>query len=106
MGREEGCRRSVHGHESVFNNVSKAHLGRRMEALELEPDLIRWTNSFMSNRQVKLVLDGEIGQVNPVNTGIPQGSPAAPVLFITYLSGIFNEMEQAVPGVKGLSFRR
>jgi hypothetical protein len=27
--------------KSAFNNVSKAHLGQRMEALKLEPDLIR-----------------------------------------------------------------
>jgi len=27
--------------KSAFNNVSKSHLGRRMEALEIEPNLIR-----------------------------------------------------------------
>lgn len=27
--------------KSAFNNVSKACLGKRMEALEIEPDLIR-----------------------------------------------------------------
>jgi hypothetical protein len=90
--------------KSAFNNVSKTHLGKRMEVLELEPDLIRWTDSFMSGRQVKLVLDGETGEANPVDTGIPQGSPAAPILFVTYLSGIFDEVERAVPGIKGLSF--
>ena len=74
-----------------------------MEAFEVEADLIRWTGSFMSDRQVKLVLDGEVGEANPVDTGIPQGSPAAPVLFITYLSGIFDEVERAVPGIRGLS---
>ena len=90
--------------KSAFNNVSRAHLGRRMESLRIEPDLIRWTSSFMSDREVKLVLDGQMGQAKPVNTGIPQGSPVAPILFITYLSGIFDEVEAAVPGVQGLSF--
>ena len=80
MGEEEGCRRRV---KAAFNNVSKAHLRRWMEALDLEPDLIRRTTSFMSGRQVKLVLGGEVGQVNPADAGIPQGSPAPPVLFIT-----------------------
>ena len=37
-------------------------------------------------------------------TSILQGSPAALILFVTYLSGIFDEVERAVPGVKGLSF--
>jgi len=39
-----------------------------------------------------------------VDTGIPQGSPVAPVLFTTYLSGIFDRVETAVPGIQGLSF--
>ena len=90
--------------KSAFNNVSKAHLGRRMEALGIEPDLIRWTGSFMSDRQVKLVLDGKTGEASPVDTGILQGSPAAPILFVTYLSGIFDEVEAEVPGIRGLSF--
>ena len=71
------------GVKSPFNNVSKSHLGRRMEALEIEPDLIRWTGSFMSDRQVKLVLDSKKGEASSVDTGILQGSPVAPILFVT-----------------------
>ena len=90
--------------KSVFNNVSKVHLGRRMEVQSIKLDLIRWTTSFMSDHQVKLALDGGTGEAHPVDTGIPHGSPAAPILFITYLSGIFDEVEAIVPGVRGLSF--
>jgi len=90
--------------KSAFNNVSRAYLGKWMEALGVESDLIRWTGRFMSDRQVKLVLDGKAGEASPVDTGIPQGSPAAPILFVTYLSGIFDKVEAAVPGVHGLSF--
>jgi len=90
--------------KSAFNNVSKAHLTGRLEALAVEPDLIRWTGSFMSDRQVKLVLDGKAGKANPVDTGIPQGSPVAPILFTTYLSGIFDKVEATVPGLRGPSF--
>ena len=35
--------------KSAFNNVSKANLGRRMEALDIESDLIGWTGGFMSD---------------------------------------------------------
>jgi len=50
------------------------------------------------------VLDGELGEPNQVDTGVPQGSPAAPVLFTTYLSGVFDAVEMAVPGTSGLAF--
>ena len=42
--------------KSAFNNVDKTFLGKQMEELGLEADLIRWTMSFMSDRRVKLVL--------------------------------------------------
>jgi len=57
--------------KSAFNNVDKTFLGKRMEELGLEADLIRWTMNFMSDWRVKLVLDGEIGDENPVDTGVP-----------------------------------
>jgi len=90
--------------KSAFNNVDKTFLGKWMEKLGVEVDLIQWTMIFMSDHQVKLVLDGETSEPYPVDTGLPQGSPAAPILFITYLSGIFEAVEKAVPGVSGLSF--
>ena len=79
--------------KSAFNNVDKMFLGKRMEELGMEADLIRWTMSFMSDRRVRLVLDGEVGEPNAVDTGVPQGSPAAPILFIMYLLGIFEAVE-------------
>jgi len=88
----------------AFNNVDKTFLGKWMEELGLEADLIRWMMSFMSDQRVKLVLDGETGDDNPVDTGVPQGSPAVPILFITYLSGIFDEVERTATGISELSF--
>jgi len=84
--------------------VDKTFLGKWMEELGLEADLIWWTMSFMSDRRVKLVLDGETGDENPVDTGVSQGSPVAPILFVTYLSGIFDEVERTAAGISGLSF--
>jgi len=66
--------------------------------------LVRWTLSFMTERRVRLVLDGKEEEAQEVQTGIPQGSPAAPILFVTYLSGIFEEVERRCEGVKALSF--
>ena len=50
------------------------------------------------------MLDGEARDISPIDTGIPQGSPVAPILFVTYLYGIFDEVERAVLDVQGLSF--
>jgi len=51
----------------------------------------------MSDRQVKLVRDGKTGEASAVETGIPQRSPAVPIVFVTYLSGIIKEVEPVEP---------
>ena len=57
--------------KSAFNNVDKTFLGKRMEELGMEADRIRWTMSFMSDRRVRLVLDGEVEEPNAADTGVP-----------------------------------
>ena len=47
--------------KSAFNNVSRPILSRRLGELGIEPDLVRWTDSFMSDRKVRLVLEGREG---------------------------------------------
>jgi len=66
--------------KSAFNNINKTHLRKHMQALGIETDVIRWTGSFVSDCQVKLVVDGKMGKANTVDTGITQGSPVAPIL--------------------------
>jgi len=45
----------------------------------------KWTECFMSERKARL----QEGTDHEVSTGIPQGSPASPILFTIYLSGLF-----------------
>ena len=69
----------------------------------MEPDICRWVESFMTDRNVRIVIDGTEGQDRAVETGIPQGSPVSPILFAVYISGVFKEVERKT-GAEGLSF--
>src|SRR5258705_190882 len=51
-------------------------------------------------------MDGKKGNSMDVKTGVPQGSPVSPVLFIIYLSGLFGKVvkEERLCESKGISF--
>ena len=75
-----------------------------MGELGIDRDLMRWVQSFLTDRKVLLVIDGHQGQEHSINSGFPQGSPVSPILFIIHVSGVFKAIEEAVPGVRALSF--
>ncbi|ODM14623.1 hypothetical protein SI65_09968 [Aspergillus cristatus] len=70
----------------------------------LDGDLIRWVQSFLTDRWVQLQIDNTQCPAHPINSGVPQGSPVSPILFIIYLSGVFDAIERRVNGIQCLSF--
>jgi len=90
--------------KGAFDYVAKNRLLSRMKELNIPSYLIKWTNSFLSKRRVQLVIDGFTCPNRDIITGVPQGSPVSPILFIIYLSGVFNSIEARIPEITALSF--
>lgn len=44
--------------KEAFDHVSQSCLLRTKEGMEADRDLMRWTESFMLDRRVSLVVDG------------------------------------------------
>lgn len=58
----------------------------------------------MPKRNNSLVVDTNQWEVVKVETGVPQGSSASPLLFAIYLSRIFQEGKEEVEGCKARFF--
>jgi len=92
--------------KGAFPHMAKGNLIKRMEEMGFEADLVRWVESFMEERKVIVSMDGKEGDSMDVETGVPQGSPVSPVLFVIYLSGLFGQVEEKEEecGSEGISF--
>lgn len=76
-----------------------------MAGMDADGDLIRWTESFLSDRIVDLIIDGNQCQETAVDTGVSQGLPVLLILFPIYLSrGVIKEVEKVVEGSIVTSF--
>ena len=60
--------------------------------------------SFLTDRKVQLVIDGHDNKEREIETRIPQGSPVLPILFLIYISRVFDKISKTSPLVTSLSF--
>jgi retron-type reverse transcriptase len=54
-------------------------------------------NSFFTDRKVQLVIDGYTCSSKEVEAGLPQGSLISLILFVIYISGFFDYIEEKIP---------
>ncbi|HKT21438.1 MAG TPA: reverse transcriptase family protein, partial [Nitrososphaerales archaeon] len=81
----------------AFDNVSRSRLVSTMKEMGLPPPVIKWTNHFLTDRLTALAFDGRQEALSPVTTGIPQGSPTSPILFLIYLQPLFDKLTRRFP---------
>ena len=67
-------------------------------------NVVRWVDSFLSDRRAMLVIDGRTSETRDVRAGLPQESPVSPVLFILSVSAMFQWLEDRHPILQAISF--
>jgi hypothetical protein len=60
-----------------------------MISLLLSTSLILWVLLFLDNRVLRLAFNNNIKVFKSILTGIPQGSPILPILFLIYIRDLF-----------------
>jgi ribonuclease HI len=68
----------------AFDNVSRQRLLHNLRKRCINQTLVRWIDSFLSDRTSTLKLQEYTAPSAPIQTGIPQGSPLSPILYLFY----------------------
>ncbi|KAJ4176432.1 hypothetical protein NW755_14951 [Fusarium falciforme] len=73
----------------AFDAVMRNRLLLRLREQGWPPSLARWAGSFMTDRRAMVRLQDTVTEMAPLSCGLPQGSPASPILFLLYTEPIY-----------------
>ncbi|KAJ1706371.1 putative reverse transcriptase [Aspergillus flavus] len=75
----------------AFDNVSHTRLLFNLRQLRLGY-FADWLQSFLTNRSTRISLAGELSSEFSTPTGIPQGSPLSPILYLIYDTPLIRDL--------------
>lgn len=77
----------------AFDRVWHKGLLHKAQCYGISGTLLRWLQSYLSGRQLTVVIDGQSSSPYPISAGVPQGSILGPSLFLLYI----NDAEDHLP---------
>jgi len=79
--------------EKAYDKVDRGWIYRCAESMGLPPSLIVWLHRLIDGTQARVCVNGWVTDAFAVETGVPQGSPLSPLLWVMQLQPLASALQ-------------
>ena len=80
----------------ALDTVPHQKLLHKMRQYGVDGNINAWLCGFLTNRKMRVVIDGKASEAVPVDSGVPQGTVLGPLLFLCHINGLPDAVKSTV----------